>query len=186
MLFSGGENQNAQSLFTAMAKACILLEEIVDTLGKSNNILHVPTAEGVLERLRQWSRGLPQNVRRFSYPPETNRHLNPENRRVLLGSIHISCVYYFAVILITRPFLVAYLMSRLRGKAPDHLISDPDEASDINIKNNKVSRLAQVCVSSAIAMVEMCVKAKALNFTFGNLCIIEYVPPAFNKQSTLV
>lgn len=162
-----------------MARACILLEEIVDTLGKSNNILHVPTAETVLERLRQWSRGLPQNIRRFVYPPGTNQPLDAENRRGLLGSIHVSCVYYFAVILITRPFLVAYLMSRLRGKAPDHLISDPDEASDINIKNNKVSRLAQVCVSSAITMVEMCVKAKALNFNFGNLCLLEYVTSAF-------
>ncbi|KAL2705083.1 hypothetical protein AAEP93_000333 [Penicillium crustosum] len=171
-LFSG-DNHNAQSLFTAMARACILLEETVDTLGKSNNILHVPTAETVLERLRQWSRGLPQNIRRFVCPPGTNRPLDAENRRGLLGSIHVSCVYYFAVILITRPFLVAYLMSRLRGKAPDHLISDPDEASDINIKNNKVSRLAQVCVSSAITMVEMCVKAKALNFSFGNLCLLE-------------
>ncbi|CRL20767.1 Fungal transcriptional regulatory protein, N-terminal [Penicillium camemberti] len=167
------DNHNAHSLFTAMARACILLEEIVDTLGKSNNILHVPTAETVLERLRQWSRGLPQNIRRFVYPPGTNQPLDAENRRGLLGSIHVSCVYYFAVILITRPFLVAYLMSRLRGKAPDHLISDPDEASDINIKNNKVSRLAQVCVSSAITMVEMCVKAKALNFNFGNLCLLD-------------
>lgn len=162
-----------------MARACTLLEEIVDTLGKSNNILHVPTAETVLERLRQWSRGLPQNIRRFVYPPGTNQPLDVENRRGLLGSIHVSCVYYFAVILITRPFLVAYLMSRLRGKAPDHLISDPDEASDINIKNNKVSRLAQVCVSSAITMVEMCVKAKALNFSFGNLCLLEYVTSTF-------
>ncbi|KGO48630.1 Oxoglutarate/iron-dependent dioxygenase [Penicillium expansum] len=170
---TSGDDQNAQSLFTAMAKACILLEEIVDTLGKSNNILHVPTAEGVLERLRQWSRGLPQNIRRFPHPSANGRPLDAENRRVLLGSIHVSCVYYFAVILITRPFLVAYLMSRLRGKAPDHLISDPEEASDINIKNNKVSRLAQVCVGSAITMVETCVKAKALNFTFGNLCLIE-------------
>jgi hypothetical protein len=75
--------------------------------------------------------------------------------------------------LITRPFLVAYLMSRLRGKAPDDLISDPDEASDISIKNSKVSRLAQVCVSSAIEMVDMCVKAKNCSFTFRNLSILE-------------
>ncbi|KAF7522225.1 hypothetical protein PCG10_007526 [Penicillium crustosum] len=76
-----------RSLFTAMARACILLEETVDTLGK--------------------------------------------------------------MILITRPFLVAYLMSRLRGKAPDHLISDPDEASDINIKNNKVSSFGNLCLLEA-------------------------------------
>ncbi|KUL82007.1 hypothetical protein ZTR_09646 [Talaromyces verruculosus] len=48
-----------------------------------------------------------------------------------------------------------------------------DEASDINIKNNKVSKLAQVCVSSAIYMVNMCQTAKSSNFFFGNLCLLK-------------
>lgn len=165
--------QYPRSTFTAMVKACLLLEGIVDTLGKSSNILHVPTAESLLQRLRQWSRELPQSIRQFKKFASNDYCLKPADRQALLGSIHVSSVYYFAVILITRPFLVAYLTSRLRGKAPDHLISDPDQASDTNLKNNKVSRLAQVCVSSAITMVDMCIKAKASNFTFGNLCLLE-------------
>jgi len=160
-----------------MVKACILLDDIVNTLGKNNNILHVPTAEKLLQQLRQWSQELPQHTRRFPFVSYINDNLQPGDRRALLGSMHISCVYYFAVILVTRPFLVAYLLSRLRGKAPDHLISDPEEASDINIKNNKVSRLAQVCVNSAIDMVDMCAKAKSCNFTFRNFCLLEYSQP---------
>ncbi|PYI00611.1 hypothetical protein BO78DRAFT_437872 [Aspergillus sclerotiicarbonarius CBS 121057] len=162
-----------QLVFTAMVKACILLANIVDTLSKSTNILHIPTAELLLERLRQWSRELPLTIRRFPDTSHSPPPLQPTQRQALLGSIHISCVYYYAVILITRPFLVAYLMSRLHGKAPDHLISDPDEASDINLKNNKVSRLAQVCVSAAISMIDTCIKAKACHFIFGNLCLLE-------------
>ncbi|KAJ5635897.1 uncharacterized protein N7484_009210 [Penicillium longicatenatum] len=165
--------ESSQSTFMAMIDACALLEGIVGTLGKSNNILHVPTAEGFLQQLRQWSRGLPPSVRQFKAPSLQNPNLEPADRQSLMGSMHVSCVYYFAVTLITRPFLVAYLTSRLRGKAPDHLISDPDQASDMKLKNNKVSRLAQVCVSSAINMVDMCIKAKGINFTFGNFCLIE-------------
>lgn len=167
------ETQSTPSNFTAMVDACILLEVIVGTLGKNNNILHVPTAEDLLQQLREWSRQLPQSVRRFTPASSENHSLEPAERQSLTGSMHVSCVYYFAVMLITRPFLVAYLTSRLRGKAPDHLISDPDQASDIKLKNNKVSRLAQVCVSSAISMVDMCTKAKGINFNIGNLCLIE-------------
>jgi hypothetical protein len=172
-LFDTEGGQNSRPLFTAMVKACNLLDHVVDTLGKNNNILHVPTAEELLRQLRQWSRELPRHILRFPMKCDSNATLQPADRQALLGSLHISCVHYFAVMLITRPFLVAYLMSRLRGKAPDDLISDPDEASDISIKNSKVSRLAQVCVSSAIEMVDMCVKAKNCSFTFRNLSILE-------------
>ncbi|KJK63879.1 FMN-dependent dehydrogenase [Aspergillus parasiticus SU-1] len=171
--FDTGGGRNSRPLFTAMVKACNILDHIVDTLGKNNDILHVPTAEELLRQLRQWSRELPEHIRRFPVKCDVNATLQPADRQALLGSLHISCVHYFAVMLITRPFLVAYLVSRLRGKAPDNLISDPDEGSDASIKNSKVSRLAQVCISSAIDMVDMCVKAKNCSFTFRNLSLLE-------------
>ncbi|CAI7629707.1 unnamed protein product [Penicillium glandicola] len=167
------EETHALSTFYATGQACNILEDIAETLSK-DNLLHVPTAERLLERLRQWSRDLPPGIRRFSHVSTSqDGDLKSTDRQALVGSMHVSCVYYFAVILITRPYLIAYLTSRLRGKAPDQLISDPDEASDINIKNNKVSKLAQVCVSSAIYMVEMCQRAKASGFDFGNLCLLK-------------
>lgn len=153
---------------------CSQLEEIVDNLNREN-ILHVPTAESLLQRLRQWSRELHPNMRQFAAMSHANESpcLDFADRQALMGNMHVSCIYYFAVILITRPYLIAYLMSRLRGKAPDHLISDPDEASDVNIKNNKVSKLAQVCVGAAVYMVDMCRKARESEFTFGNLCLLQ-------------
>jgi hypothetical protein len=172
-----GRGRSSCPLFTAMAKACNLLDQIVDTLGINGNILHVPAAEDLLRHLRQWSRELPPHIRRFPVKCNTNVMLQPADRQALLGTLHIWGVHYFAVLLITRPFLVAYLMSRLRGKAPDDLISDPNEASDVSIKNSKVSRLAQVCVSSAIDMVNMCMKAKDCCFTFCNFFLLEYGHP---------
>ncbi|EHA25386.1 hypothetical protein ASPNIDRAFT_42258 [Aspergillus niger ATCC 1015] len=138
------EEVNLQSAFYAVGNGCTLLNNIVDTLSKGG-LLDVPTAEGLLSQLRKWSSGLPTGLRQFRSVSHSLPFLEPGDRQRLVGSIHVSCLYYFAVILVTRPYLIAYLTSRLRGKAPDHLISDPDEASDVAIKNNKVSKLAQVC-----------------------------------------
>ncbi|GKZ96455.1 hypothetical protein AnigIFM59636_010705 [Aspergillus niger] len=137
------EEVNLQSAFYAVGNGCTLLNNIVDTLSKGG-LLDVPTAEGLLSQLRKWSSGLPTGLRQFRSVSHSLPFLEPGDRQRLVGSIHVSCLYYFAVILVTRPYLIAYLTSRLRGKAPDHLISDPDEASDVAIKNNKVSKLAQV------------------------------------------
>ncbi|KAF9893440.1 hypothetical protein FE257_010752 [Aspergillus nanangensis] len=165
---------NIQSTFRAISEGCALLDMIVDTLSKEK-ILHVPTAESLLAQLRQWNRALPLSLRQFHSPAHEGgtAPLEPIERRWLMGSIHVSCVYYFAVILVTRPYLIAYLTSRLRGKAPDHLISDPDEASDVNIKNSKVSKLGQVCVSAALYIADMCKRAKVAGLTFGNLCLLK-------------
>lgn len=75
--------------------------------------------------------------------------------------------------LITRPFLIAYLVSRLRGRAPDHLIVDPDEATDVRIKNHEVSKLAQVCVGSVVYLTEMLQRLQKLGFAYGNLCLLQ-------------
>ncbi|KIX03820.1 uncharacterized protein Z518_07373 [Rhinocladiella mackenziei CBS 650.93] len=163
--------QDSPLAFKAILKGCSLLEDTVNTLSKGS-ILHVPTAEGLLEQLRSWSQTFPPPLRQFTFTSSSGPFLDSAERQLLAGNIHVSCVYYFAVMLITRPFLIAYLMSRLRGRAPDQLISDPDEASDVNIKNNTVSKLAQVCVSSAIYMVDMCQRARVSNYNFGNMCLL--------------
>lgn len=166
---------NPQSAFYAIGNGCTLLINIVDTLS-NGGLLDVPTAEGLLSQLRKWSSGLPASLRQFRSVSHGLPFLEPADRQRLVGSIHASCLYYFAVILVTRPYLIAYLVSRLRGKAPDHLISDPDEASDVAIKNNKVSKLAQVCVSSSLYMIDMCRRAKSVGLVFRNFCLLKYAP----------
>ncbi|UDD63985.1 hypothetical protein AFCA_011239 [Aspergillus flavus] len=161
-----------ESAFHAIGDGCILLDNIVDTLSKGK-LLDIITAEDLLMQLRKWSGSLPTTLRQFYHHFHSSQTLEPRDRQRLVGSIHVSCLYYFAVILVTRPYLIAYLTSRLRGKAPDHLISDPDEASDVTLKNNKVSKLAQVCVSSSLYMVDMCRRAKSAGLVFRNFCLLK-------------
>ncbi|KEY74556.1 hypothetical protein S7711_07159 [Stachybotrys chartarum IBT 7711] len=160
---------NNQSTFSAILEGCLRIEKIVQSL-RTRHILHVPTAESLLEQLRCWTQSLSGPVRQFTFSQD-GEHDSAE-RQSIIGHVHLLCVYYFSVILITRPFLIAYLLSRLRGRAPDHLMNDPDEAADTAIKNSKVSKLAQVCVSSAICMMESLQKVKRSPFLFGNLCFL--------------
>ncbi|OJZ85149.1 hypothetical protein ASPFODRAFT_61829 [Aspergillus luchuensis CBS 106.47] len=158
---------NPHSAFYAIGNGCTLLINIVDTLS-NGGLLDVPTAEGLLSQLRKWSSSLPASLRQFRSVSHGPPFLEPAARQRLVGSIHVSCLYYFAVILVTRPYLIAYLVSRLRGKAPDHLISDPDEASDVAIKNNKVSKLAQVCI---------CVDGQSRRGSFFETFVSSSMPP---------
>ncbi|KIW18002.1 hypothetical protein PV08_02289 [Exophiala spinifera] len=176
--------------FNSIVKGCSLLEEIVDELS-SGKILHVPTAESLLEKLQSWSQSLPTSLRKVSFTGDANVSRNAlrsitsptgkdaisqgdlSARQKLAGALHVSCIYYFAVILISRPFLIAYLLSRLRGRAPDQLIPNPDEASDMAIKNSTISKMAQLCVSAAMRTAATCAAAHRHGYSFGNLCLLK-------------
>lgn len=169
--------EETSAAFNAVVDGCSLLEDAVEQLS-GGKLLHVPTAEHLLGNLRRWIQSLPPSLRArlesgSAMHPETleTGALNEVHRQA--GVLHVCCIYYFAVILITRPFLIAYLLSRLRGRAPDQLISDPSENSDIAIKNSTVSKMAQVCVSAAVYTAQACVSSKRSGFEFGNLCLLK-------------
>ena len=162
--------RSAEGAFDRLARGCDSVEDIVRQL-RSGNMLHYPTAENLLERLRKWIQTLPEASRNLSYDAPLD--LNTDERRELMGNINISCVYYFGVMLITRPFLIAYLLSRLRGNAPHHLNANPESSSEEGADNHDISKLAQVCVGSMIYLAEMCRGLKKLGFLFGNLCLLQ-------------
>lgn len=176
----GGGNQGT---FLAIVRGCSLMEKIVQTL-RSSNMLHIPTTENLLEQLRLWTQSLPEAVRQFTLSANgysgPGSSLESADRQALVGNVHVSCVYYFAVILVTRPFLIADHMPRLRaraarqggnGTAGSSLAATPTPVA--KTRNAKVAKLAQVCVSSALFMAEMLQKLKRSNFAFGNLCLVK-------------
>lgn len=152
-----------QPAFNAVLKGAALLDDICRVLSRPV-MIDVSTAEDLLQKLRSWSQALPVGLRRFSCDDISS--LDSTGRRSFLGRVHVSSVYYFSVILVTRPFLIRHLMSRLRQRAGHnpHGITDPKEAG-----------LAQVCMGSAAYMGDLCRKtAPAVTMSdlpFGNLCL---------------
>lgn len=126
----------------------------------------VNTAEAILDNLRQWSRGLPAMTQLLDYATDTD--LGTVERQRLIAKIHMACAYYFSVILVTRPFLVASLLARLHASVGEW----PNSAVD-RMAESKVSKLAEACISSARYMTDMCSKFTKSAVLSGNMTLIQ-------------
>jgi hypothetical protein len=133
-----------QPSFNAMLKLAALLDDICRVLSRGV-LINAPTAQDLLTNLRQWSRELPPSLRRFDC--QDGSTLTYSDQRAIIGNIHVSSMYYFSVILVTRPFLTRCLMPNIRKRAgtESRELNDPAQ-----------SALAQVCTTSAVYMGQLC------------------------------
>lgn len=122
-----------------------IVNEIVNRIyvNKDNSIA---TAEELLERVEKWSRKLPRSL--------NNRKDVPGNptQKESIAEMHISCIYYYAVTLITRPVLVSALTSG-SGSAG--------------------SQLASACLDAAVFLVQACTNLHSKNLLIGNMAFIK-------------
>lgn len=122
------------------------------------------TAEDLLKRLQDWSAALPADMRRFNR--STDGPLTLQEQAQTIGNIHVSCVYYFAVMLTTRPFLISHLMAYMSNGTLSATVptdSTPGEVAD----------LAQACIDSAILMANMCYEALQSGILLKQMCIVK-------------
>ena len=133
-----------QPQFNAILLAAAILDDVCLELN-GPKVIDAATAEGLLARLRAWSANLSPDLRKFTCRDTTA--LSQSDALLIFGNVHVSSVYYFAVILVTRPFLVRHLMTGIRRRAGQaiRVPSDPGDAT-----------LAQVCMASAIYMGQLC------------------------------
>lgn len=158
------------TVVSAAYNGSILLDEIVQHLKRANNSFDVPTAEKFLGRLRLWIQGLPPDFRQMFCDDE--EETVAAIREVAIGNIHVSCIYYFAVILTTRSFLISHLMSRLRESS----IISPDLKIPPAVTKEQQPmspQLAHVCISAATYMATMCEKAMLSDLLWNNMCIMK-------------
>lgn len=150
---------------SAAYNGSVLLEGIVQDLKKVNNSFNITTAEAFLRRLRHWIQGLPHDFRQISFDDELQ-----VTRETAVGNIHVSCIYYFAVILTTRSFLISHLMSRLKESS----IIIPEPTSPTTTGTQRASpQFAHVCISAATYMANMCEKAMLSGLLLKNMCIMK-------------
>ncbi|KIX00330.1 uncharacterized protein Z518_10469 [Rhinocladiella mackenziei CBS 650.93] len=147
--------------------ASSVIAEIIQRLDSANSCIEPAAAERFLRRLQDWSSSLPSDIRQFSQNPDSP--LTLLDREQIIGSIHVSCVYYFAVMLVTRPFLITHLMSHLPGNAAE----TPDPVTTSTKDPPDVVNLAQACIDSAIYMAQMCYEALQSGILLNNMCIMK-------------
>ncbi|KAK8189936.1 uncharacterized protein BKA78DRAFT_296209 [Phyllosticta capitalensis] len=143
----------------ATFEACCTIDRVARDLGSGRG-LNPASAEQYLQQLEEWSNCLPNGLRKFTR--SDSQGLTPADRELIIGNIHVACVYYFAVILVTRPFLISHLTSHLSGQSP------PEGTSTGTDK-----RLAQVCIDSAVYMAQMCSEVLESKALIGNMCLLK-------------
>lgn len=159
-----GRNQRNLAL-KATYESSSIIDAIVQNCAQSSS-LDIKSAENFLQMLREWSQALPEVLRRSpSSQSENQTRLIPDSREMTIGNIHVSCTYYFGIILVTRQFLISRVMSHLRGRK-SHA---PEDAA----VEEKTSQFSNGCVTSAAFMAELCSEAAKNNVIFDNMCLLK-------------
>jgi hypothetical protein len=143
-----------------------ILDEIVSRL-YDDRAASTEVAESLLDKLKQWSNDLPESL--LSSPSTPQERLAAQEH--IVGSLHVACAYHFAVIIVTRPFLISVLgvrLARLHQDSPG-IIQD-----DMVLEDPAHMKLANACVESALYMIQTCMEVHQSRLLLGNMCILKY------------
>ncbi|RSL59918.1 hypothetical protein CEP54_007035 [Fusarium duplospermum] len=129
-------------------------DHITDCLVAANKIkITTPIVEQLMQDIENWKRNLPDSIRNTVCTEQASPgSLPPQHGAV--ARAHVSCFYYLAVMLVSRPFLISALTSRPpKGALP--------------------SQLAAACLDAAMYLSQTCVEALNASLLQGNMCIMK-------------
>ncbi|KAK6379064.1 hypothetical protein LTS17_006768 [Exophiala oligosperma] len=138
-----------------------MMDQIFHDILEAKSI-DVNTGEKYLEKLNTLSATLPHGLRKFSATPASTL----SGEEPLIGNIHVSCSYYWAVMLVTRPFL----MYRLTCSQSTTTWSSPPDISRVD---PSVSKLARICVWAGVHVAQNCHRLLKPGSLIHNLCILK-------------
>lgn len=128
-----------------------IINGIVDTLYDRKEI-STSVVENLLNEIESWAQNLPSCLQS---PTKRSKDSGTSFTKGAIGSVHVSCLYYFAVTLVTRPILISTLTA---PPASGGLVQ---------------SQLASACLDAAVYLVQTCVDARKVNILYGNMCIMK-------------
>ncbi|OQE72390.1 hypothetical protein PENNAL_c0097G09401 [Penicillium nalgiovense] len=143
----------------------LILDEIINCL-YSEKEASAQQADLLLCKLNAWGEYLPRSLRTSSLEHKDNSTF----REHTIRNMHVACSYHFAVILVTRPFLVSVLSVRL---ARLHKSLSTTEPSEVPEEDQAHSRLAAACIDSAVYMLQTCLEVHKSGLLLRNMCILK-------------
>lgn len=155
----------AEAGLAASYQLSLILEEIISRL-YSEKAASTEIADVLLAKLNDWSDQLPDSLRTSSADSEDP---NAAQERII-GNMHVACFYHFAVILVTRPFLISTLSVRL---ARLHQSLSAAGAGDTPEEDPAHSRLAAACIDSAVYMLQTCLDVHQSSLLLRNMGILK-------------
>lgn len=130
-----------------------IINNITDTLYDQKKVT-TSIVEQFLQDIEQWKRELPRSMQN---PPRTEAG-TPGSSPLQPGavaSMHISCFYYFSVILVSRPFLMSALTTSQSNGGVTH------------------SQLAAASLDAAMYLSQTCLEGLRFGLLKGNMCIMK-------------
>lgn len=144
----------------------IIVQEIVGRL-YTDKTASADTANTLLGGLNRWSEQLTGSLRTPSQSGDSGTVQEHS-----IGNLHVACSYHFAVILVTRPFLISTLSLRLARLHQSHSTGEVDTTLE---EDPASSRLATACMDSAIYMLQACAEVHQSDLLLRNMGILKYV-----------
>ncbi|CAG8901325.1 unnamed protein product [Penicillium egyptiacum] len=157
----------ADPSLVASFQLSLILDEIINCL-YSEKAASTQQADLLLCKLNGWGEYLPRSLRTSSLEHKDQSTF----REHTIGNMHVACSYHFAVILVTRPFLVSVLSVRLARLHQSLSTGDPSEVPE---EDPAHSRLAAACIDSAVYMLQTCLEVHESGLLLRNMCILKFV-----------
>lgn len=136
----------------------------MDELEQKHCIQDTSAAEGFLQRLQQWSKALPQELRRSTEIVSPSSMTT--DRELFTGGTQVACAYYFMIILTTRKFLTLYLLDQLSKRSTN------GSGASSNI-DDKTTSLAFVCINAAVSLTKVAYNAIISEHVLNNMCLLK-------------
>lgn len=142
---------SAESLCAAHGIVCII-NDITRKVYEKKEIT-VRVVEQFLDDIEAWKRSLPTALSTAG-AVDVSGTPSSQGSGGSLGNVHVSCLYYFAVALVTRPILVSGLTTKATfGAQP--------------------AQLAGACLDAATFLAETCSEAYRSGLLQNNMCIMK-------------
>jgi hypothetical protein len=147
---------------SASFDVCLVLDEITDHLehGQETDLQSI---QDFLRRLRHLTDRLPPSVKMST----VSQPISSEQRRQTLGNFAVSCFYYYSVILVTRPVMIAHFLAKL--KRLDQRSTTPFDADTLRERDE----IAQVCVDAATLLVETTRRAHSIGLLLQQMALLK-------------
>lgn len=150
--FNATPKSPAADAITAAHGIVCIINDITRKIYEKKEIT-VRVVEQFLEDIETWKRSLPATLSTTGTIDASGSPLS-QGSRGSLGNVHVSCLYYFAVALVTRPILVSGLTTKAAfGTQP--------------------AQLAGACLDAATFLSETCAEAYRSGLLQNNMCIMK-------------
>ncbi|GAB0137619.1 hypothetical protein EsDP_00005876 [Epichloe bromicola] len=148
---SQAEKSDELARLIASHQIVSIINEVVDTMYDRKEV-STSVVESLLKEIETWSQNLPSCLQSAGkgVPNSGAKHT-----KGTIGCIHVSCLYYFAITLVTRPILISTLTA-------------PPASGGL-----AQTQLGSACLDAAVYLVQTCVDARRMDLLYGNMCIMK-------------